>query len=142
MEQLAGTKGSVLVRENRNRLILICAVALAFMFCYGAFAQEALPQQAPDNVAGNWVVSAKGQNGEMHTDHLTFEQDGAEIKGHFKGPYQSGSLNGTVNIHHIVFRTNTRHPLTFRGRINGDTIDGTTHIEGREGQFHAVRETP
>lgn len=140
MERLAEIKRRVLVREMRNRLMLVCAVALVFTFCYSAAAQEALPTRGPDNVAGNWIVSTKGQNGEIHTQHLTIQQDGTEIKGKFKGPYQSGSLTGTVNIHHIVFRTNTRHPITFRGMINGDTIDGTEHIEGKEGEFHAVRQ--
>ncbi len=68
------------------------------------------------------------------------KQNGNEITGHFKGPNQSGGLQGTVNDHHIFFRTKTRQPLGFRGQVNGDTIEGTFHTRRGTGQFHAVRE--
>jgi hypothetical protein len=107
-----------------------------------AIAQQPLPENPPDDVSGKWIVSSKGENGEVHTQYLTIKQNGTVLTGHFKGPYQSGSINGTINVHHIVIRTNTRHPLTYRGRVDGNTISGTIHVEGREGEFNAARQSP
>jgi hypothetical protein len=64
------------------------------------------------------------------------------ITGHFKAPNQSGELDGSINGHHIVFRTKTSNPLTFRGQVQGDTMTGNFHIHGNEGEFHAVRTGP
>jgi hypothetical protein len=108
-----------------------------------ALAQEPMPsQQQPDNVQGTWEIEAKNWNGSFDTKSVQLKQDGNNLTGHFKGPNQSGSLEGTINIHHIVFRTKTRHPLTFRGKVTGDTIDGFFNIEGKKGEFHAVRVSP
>lgn len=105
-----------------------------------AAAQQPLPSSKPViDVAGHWVISAKNWNGTLDTKTVDLKQDGNVITGHFKGPNQSGGLEGSINNHHIVFRTKTRHPLTFRGRVDGDTMEGNFHIKGREGFFHAER---
>lgn len=115
---------------------------LLFVVCLQAFAQEPLPGKLPANVAGQWTVSALGENGEVHTDYLTIKQNGSILTGHFKGPYQSGSFNGSINEQHVVIRTNTKHPVTFRGRAEGNTIQGTVSVMGRHGEFHAWRQGP
>ena len=107
-----------------------------------AAAQQPLPhqnQQAPVDVTGFWEIEAKNWNGSFDTKSVDLKQNGTAITGHFKGPNQSGGLEGSVNGHHIVFRTKTKHPLTFRGQVNGDTMEGNFHVMGKEGQFHAVR---
>jgi hypothetical protein len=103
-------------------------------------AQQEMANQAPDNVAGKWVVSTLGETGVVHTDYLTIKQEGNVLTGKFKGPNQSGSFNGAINVHHIEIRSNTNHPVVFRGRVEGDTITGKVHVVGRVGEFRAVRE--
>jgi hypothetical protein len=46
-----------------------------------------------------------------------------------------------VNGDHIVFRTNTKHPLTFRGRVDVDPMTANYHVMGKEGEFHAEEAT-
>jgi hypothetical protein len=67
---------------------------------------------------------------------------------HFKGPNQSGGVQGTIEEQHIVVHTKTRDVLTFRGRVNGprvggvvqgNSIDGTFHDRGGTGSFQGVR---
>ena len=114
-------------------LILLCLVS-------SAVAQQPLPNsQTVVNVAGHWIISAKNWNGTLDTKTVDLEQKGNVITGHFKGPNQSGGLEGSINNHHIVFRTKTRTPLSFGGQVNGNTMEGTFHVRGREGQFHAER---
>ena len=50
------------------------------------------------------------------TKYVEIKQNGNQLTGHFKGPNQSGGIEGTINVHHIVFRTKTRKVLTFRGK--------------------------
>jgi hypothetical protein len=62
--------------------------------------------------------------GDTETQLIQLKQDGAALTGHFEGPHQSGDLGGTMNEQHIVFRTPTRWVLTFRGRVDGDRVNG------------------
>jgi len=104
-----------------------------------AVAQEPLPNQQPVNVTGHWIISAKNWNGELDTKTVDLQQNGSEITGHFKGPNQSGGLQGSVNGRHIVFHTKTRTVLTFRGQVEGDTMTGFFNVKGKKGEFHAER---
>jgi len=125
----------MLTRKPRPHLLLLVVLCtLAF-----AVAQEPLPNTQPVNVAGHWIISAKNWNGDLDTKTVDLQQNGNAITGHFKGPDQSGGLEGSVNGRHIVFRTKTRHPLTFRGQVEGNTMQGTYHVMGKEGEFHAER---
>ena len=135
-----------------NRTVRFGLVAI----CFGAVlsvpagrgvarAQQPMPenqQGQPDNVQGTWEIEAKNYNGTFDTKQVQIKQDGNNLTGHFKGPHQSGGIQGSINVHHIVFRTKTQHPLTFRGKVTGDTIDGFFNIEGKRGEFHAVRTSP
>ena len=118
---------------------LLCAMLLLLFATTFAVSQEPLPNQQPVDVTGHWVISAKNWNGELDTKTVDLQQTGNSITGHFKGPNQSGGLDGSVNGHHIVFRTKTKHPLTFRGQVEGDTMTGNYHVMGKEGEFHAER---
>jgi hypothetical protein len=127
--------------ENRMlRFFGLLFYALLIAIC--SLAQQPLPhqqKQAPVDVTGHWVIEAKNWNGDFDTKTVDLRQDGNAITGHFKGPNQSGGLDGSINGHHIVFRTKTKHPLTFRGQVQGDTMEGNFHVMGKEGQFHAAR---
>ena len=57
----------------------------------------------------------------------------------FKGPYQSGGIEGTMNVRHIVFRTKTRNVLTFRGMVDGNTMEGNFGIRGHHGTWEGRR---
>jgi len=122
--------------QRKSIQLLLCSL----LACVSLSAQQEMSNQAPDNVAGKWTVSTLGETGVVHTDHLTIKQDGTVLTGKFKGPNQSGSINGGINVHHIEIRSNTNHPVVFRGRVDGDTITGKVHVMGRVGEFRAVRE--
>jgi len=124
---------------TRRHMRPLYSMLLLFVAATLAFAQEPLPNQQPVDVSGHWIISAKNWNGELNTKTIDLQQNGNEITGHFKGPDQSGGLQGSVNGHHIVFRNKTRHPLTFRGQVEGDTMQGNYHVMGKEGEFHAER---
>jgi hypothetical protein len=130
------------MKSTKKTLLLICLTFVMLTMCIPAFAQEPTTWQPPDNVAGHWVISAQNWDGVADTKTIDLWQNGGLITGQFRGPDQAGSLNGTVNIHHIVFRTNTHTPLTFRGRVEGNTIQGTYNVRGKQGVFTAWRQGP
>ena len=97
--------------------------------------------QPPANVAGKWIIYAKDPNGTTSTKYIDLKQNGETLSGKFKGPNASGGLEGTIHERHIVFKTKTRHVLTFRGRVDGDKVDGVIQGTKIAGNFHAPRGT-
>jgi len=117
-------------------------LVLAFLFLSAshlALGQEPPAERPPANVAGKWTIYSKAADGKTATKYIELKQNGNTIKGHFKGPDQSGGLEGTINEQHIVFRTKTRWVFVFRGRVEGDTIQGTFHDRRGTGEWQAVR---
>jgi hypothetical protein len=113
-----------------------------------ALAQQPPAQQQPANVGGNWTLYCKDPNGTTSTKYLDLQQKGTVVTGHFKGPNQSGGVQGTIDEQHLVVRTKTREVLTFRGRVDGsrvqgvvqgNTFNGTFHDRGGTGSFQGVR---
>jgi hypothetical protein len=101
---------------------------------------QQLPQERPPaSVAGNWTIYSKGDDGKTATQYIQLKQNGTTITGHFKGPHQSGSLEGTMDVRHIVFHTKTRNVLTFRGMVDGNTMQGNFGIHGIHGTWQASR---
>jgi hypothetical protein len=134
-------KSQEMKMKTRTRMFQLTAlIALLFAIAASASAQEPLPNAAPVNVEGKWTISAKNPDGSVDTKYVELKQEGNTITGHFKGPNQSGGLQGTANNHHIFFRTKTREPLGFRGMVNGDTIEGTFHTRRGTGEFRAYRD--
>src|ERR1700678_2837276 len=111
-------------------------LALLLIACDFAWPQQAPEQGTPANVAGKWALYCNDPNGTTSTKYLDLEQNGNSIKGHFKGPNQSGSVTGTINMQHLVVRTNTRQPLVFRGRIEGPRVNGAVQGSTFSGTFH------
>jgi hypothetical protein len=122
---------------------------LLIIFCQAtALAQQAPSQQPPANVTGKWTLYCNDPNGRTSAKYLELQQEGTNIKGHFKGPNQSGGVEGTINEQHLVVRTNTRDVLVFRGRVDGprvggvvqgSTFNGTFHDRGGTGTFQGQR---
>ena len=104
-------------RAREEILLQNFSACFAFVIFAGtiAFAQQPPPQQPPANAAGNWTLYCKDPNGSTSSKYLELKQNGTVISGHFKGPNQSGGVEGTIDIQHLVVRTKTRDVLTFRG---------------------------
>ena len=122
-------------------LIILCQTA-------AAWSQQAPSEMPPVNVTGKWTLYCNDPNGTTSAKYLDLKQEGTSIKGHFKGPNQSGGVEGTINEHHLVVRTKTRGVLVFRGRVDGpnvngvlqgNTFNGTFHDRGGTGTFQGQR---
>lgn len=129
------------------RRILILNLALFLLGSLAAFAQQAPSDAPPAQANGKWNFYCHDPNGSTSTKYIEIQQTGDQVKGHFKGPNQSGGIEGTINNQHLVFRTKTRNVLTFRGRIEGprangvvqgNKITGTFHDRGGNGTFEGV----
>jgi hypothetical protein len=103
-------------------------------------AQQPPEGPGPDNASGNWTIYAQNidQPGGS-TKFVQIQQFGNQLSGHFKGPHQSGGIEGFVNVHHIEFSTHTRDVLTFRGKIDGNTMSGLYGSHGQHAPWNAVR---
>jgi hypothetical protein len=136
-----------IVKKYIYRIFLLCFGLMVFIGT-AASAQQPPPQQQPANAAGKWTLYCKDPNGSTSTKYLELQQKGTVITGHFKGPNQSGGVQGTINEQHLVVSTKTRDVLTFRGRIDGprvqgvvqgNTFTGTFHDRGGTGSFQGQR---
>lgn len=120
----------------------ICSRSLALLltFLLPAVSTISRAQQPPDNVQGNWTIYSKNiENNETVRKSVQITQNGNRLSGHFKGPNQSGGIEGTVTGHHIEFSTKTRNVLTFRGQIDGNTMSGLYGLHGRHAEWRAER---
>ena len=129
------------------RIFAFCSLLVIFAGSL-ASAQQPPPQQQPASVAGNWTLYCKDPNGSTSSKYLDLQQKGTVITGHFKGPRQSGGVEGTIDNQHLVVHTKTRDVLTFRGRVDGPRVEGvvqgnsfngTFHDRGGTGSFQGVR---
>ena len=127
---------------------LICLLVLMAVGRAVGWSQQPPPEASSAIVAGKWMLYCNDPNGSTSTKYLDLTQQGATIKGHFKGPNQSGGVEGTINVQHLVVRTKTNDVLVFRGRIDGpraggvvqgQTFNGTFHDRGGTGTFQGQR---
>jgi hypothetical protein len=133
------------VKTYAYAVLLVC---LGLIVGRTAFAQQLPPQQLPASVSGKWILYCKDPNRTTSAKYLDLQQKGSAITGHFKGPNQSGGVEGTINEQHLLVRTKTRVVLTFRGRVDGPrvqgvvqgtTFNGTFHDRGGTGSFQGQR---
>jgi hypothetical protein len=103
-----------------------------------AVAGVAVAADAPANVAGNWNVDVSGASGKT-TQTIVLTQDGGKITGTFKGPRQSGTIDGTVDGKNIKFHVTARIPLDYTGTVDGDSMKGTMSGRGQQGDWTATR---
>jgi hypothetical protein len=128
------------MRNLYAKSVLLLLSLLFLSVGHLSLAQQPPPEPPPDNVEGKWTIYSKNvDNNKTATKYIELKQNGNQLTGHFKGPNQSGGLEGTINEHHIVFRTKTRNVLTFRGRVDGDKMSGEYGIHGEHGEWQAVR---
>jgi hypothetical protein len=127
-----------LMKSYRTMIFSFLAF-LMLLSCHPGVTQQLPTERAPVNVAGNWTIYSKGEDGQTATQLIQLQQNGTVLTGHFKGPHQSGGLEGTMDARHIVFRTKTRAVLTFRGMVNGDSMQGDFGIRGKHGTWQATR---
>ena len=128
--------------QIRNRSVKILS-ALAVIAFLAAFAVSASPTPAPEktpvNVAGTWEIHVSGEIG-TSTQTLDIVQQGDGLSGTYKGPYQTGQIEGTVDGNAIKFRLTGKYPMLFKGDVTGDTMSGTlTSKEGRGGIWSGRR---
>jgi hypothetical protein len=117
--------------DSKRLAIFVCAVLL--LGCSLAVAQDKAA-----NVSGTWAVSVTGDAGNAEQT-IVLKQEGSKISGTFKGPRQSGPLEGTVDGNNISFHVATRVPLDYKGTIDGDTMKGTLTGRGKTGDWTAKR---
>ncbi len=125
-------------KYNKTLLFAFCAFLMLVLSSRGV-AQQPPGDKPPANVAGNWTFYTKGDDGKTGTHYLQIIQNGENLTGHFKGPNQSGGIQGTINLEHVVIKTKTLHVFTFRGRAQGDSIQGNCGIMGHHCTFQGVR---
>jgi hypothetical protein len=90
------------------------------------------------NVTGTWNITVSGEAGSANQT-IVLQQDGNKITGTFKGPRQSGPLEGTVDGNNIKFHVKTRVPLEYNGTVDGDAMKGTMSGHGKSGDWTATR---
>ena len=93
----------------------------------------------PVNVAGTWKIAVAGQSGSAEQT-IVLKQDGNKITGTFKGPRQSGTLEGLIDGNKITFHVNTRVALDYKGTVDGDIMKGKMTGKGKSGEWAAKRE--
>ena len=92
----------------------------------------------PANVAGTWTISVSGAAGSAEQT-VTLVQSGSKITGTFKGPRQSGPLEGTVDGNNIKFHVATGVPIDYTGTVDGDSMKGTLQGPFGSGLWSAGR---
>ncbi|MGC1905346.1 MAG: hypothetical protein WA715_16110 [Candidatus Acidiferrum sp.] len=117
------------VRTKLSTAVLLVSLMIA---C------AAVAADAPANVAGTWEFSVTGAAGKA-SQTISLKQDGAKITGTFKGPRQSGNIDGSVDGNNIQFHVTARIPLDYTGTVNGDSMKGTMSGRGQNGEWTAQR---
>jgi hypothetical protein len=74
-----------------------------------ALAVVSFAADAPANVVGTWTISLSSLSGKP-TQTIVIKQDGNKITGTFKGPNQSGTVEGTVEGNNISFQSRPPDP--------------------------------
>jgi hypothetical protein len=103
-----------------------------------AFAVVAVAADAPANVAGSWSVDVS-DGSRKTTQTIVLKQDSGTLSGTFKGPRQSGTIDGIVDGKNIKFHVTARIPLDYTGTVDGDSMKGTMSGRGQQGDWTATR---
>jgi hypothetical protein len=135
VNKIPGQLTEDVVKNHNVKFFLLCFVLLLVAVSNTTVAQ-AVPQDPPADVSGKWTIYSRNTHGEEETKFIEILQEGNVITGPFQGPNQSGPLSGTINQPHILFRTEIRNLLTFRGRVDGPRTDGRVIGRTIQGTFH------
>jgi len=123
------------MRAISSHGIVIRLVSLMMLL---AAAFVAAAADAPANVAGTWSVDVS-DGSRKTTQTIVLKQDRGAITGTFKGPRQSGTIDGTVDGKNIKFHVTARIPLDYTGTVDGDSMKGTMSGRGQQGDWTATR---
>ena len=122
--------------QNQNRINMTKILAI---FALLVLADSiAVAQDKPANVAGSWNIVVSGATGNAKQS-MTLTQDSGKITGAFKGPRQSGTIDGTVDGNNIKFHVTAGIPLDYTGTVTDDTMSGTMTGRGQTGDWKATR---
>ena len=119
--------------SSSKRILQLASFVVLLLVAVAAVAAD-----APANVAGTWTVDVSGAAGKT-TQTLVLKQDGATVTGTFKGPRQSGTVDGTVDGKNVKLHVTARIPLDYTGTVDGDSMKGTMSGRGQQGDFTATR---
>jgi len=118
--------------KRRMLKFVACTAFLLLVVCASvAFAADA-------NVTGSWNIKVSGHAGTAD-QKMDLKQDGNKVSGTFKGPRQSGTIEGTVDGDNIKFRVKAFVPMEYVGTVDGDTMKGTLTGRGKTGNWTATR---
>jgi hypothetical protein len=120
--------------NNKYRKLANWLVVVLLMMAAGV----SLAVAADASVAGPWNIKVSGAAGTAD-QKIDLRQDGNKISGTFKGPRQSGTIEGRVDENNIKFRVKARVPLDYVGTVDGDTMKGTLTGRGKTGDWTATR---
>jgi hypothetical protein len=124
--------------EEMMKIRVSVAKILALFILLAIVAGTAAAQDKAANVAGSWTISVSGETGNAKQS-MTLTQDGGKITGTFKGPRQSGTIDGTVDGNNIKFHVTAGIPLDYTGTVDGDSMSGTMSGRGKTGNWKATR---
>lgn len=121
--------------QNRNATFKVFGMISAFllMACMAVAAQTGTV-----NVTGTWNFKVSGDSGNADQT-IVMKQDGNKITGTFKGPRQSGTIDGTVDGNNIKFHVTARAGIDYTGTIDGESMKGTLAARGKSGDWTATR---
>jgi hypothetical protein len=122
------------IMQNRISVGKVLAIFMLLAIVVSA----AAAQDKPANVAGSWTVNVSGDTGNAKQT-IVLTQDGGKITGTFKGPRQSGAIDGTVDGNNIKFHVTAGIPLDYTGTVDGDSMSGTMTGRGKTGNWKATR---
>lgn len=121
--------------SKRKRLTNMLAILAVLMLCAS---MGAVAQTTAANVAGTWTFKVSGDAGSADQT-IVIKQDGSKITGTFKGPRQSGTIDGTVDGNNIKFHVTARAGIDYTGTVDGDSMKGTLAARGKSGDWTATR---
>ena len=116
------------------RRVRISLAALSLLFLASAVIRAQNDRESP-NIAGKWTIYVEGDDTTKNpTKTVEFVQDGNQLTGKFKGPNQSGNIQGHISPRgEIGFHTKTRTVLVFRGQLEGNTMRGQFEVHEHNG---------
>jgi hypothetical protein len=122
------------MKNSSRRVVGLIGFALLFLLVAGI----GIAVAADANVAGAWAVKVSGDAGAAD-QQINLTQDGNKIGGTFKGPRQSGTIEGTVDGNNIKFRVKAFVPIDYVGTVDRDAMKGTLTGRGKTGEWTATR---
>ena len=104
--------------------LVAVAGALILLASSVARPQQPPPDQPTVDISGKWTIYSRSDDGKTATKTMDIKQKGNILSGHFKGPNQSGGIEGTIEGNRVVIRTKTYNQFTFHGHVDGDSMKG------------------